>query len=189
MSPYSFAVLPHRILNSNPMPDAPASSTNPSGTGSHPDATFLEDPSDSEGFFCVELFKEKSHSRSLAAVHGLALENANQWENDLQRRVKEIADEWMRYANIKFQFVGGREAETRIKFTGKDGSSRSWVGKDNLLTPPEETMSLGIEETSLEARIRHVVLHEFGHALGFVHEYMQPNFPSHVERACSTRCA
>ncbi|KAH9995887.1 hypothetical protein BJV74DRAFT_298804 [Russula compacta] len=181
------------------MPDAPASSTNPSGTDSHPDATLLEDPSDSEGFFCVEMsrdpsdeFKEEYDSGPQAAftVYSLALENANQWENgrtltvcfldgsaDLQRRVKEIASEWMRYANIKFQFVEGREAEIRIKFTGKGGPSRSWVGKDNLWTSAEETMALGIEETSLEARIRHVVLHEFGHALGCVHEHMQPNFP------------
>jgi hypothetical protein len=127
-SPYSFVVLPHRILNPNPMPEAPASRTNPSCTDSNPD-----EPSDSEGFFCVELsrgqsdeFKEEYESRPLSAapVYRLALENPNQWENgrtltvcffdgsaDIQRRVKEIASEWMRYANIKFQFVEGREVE------------------------------------------------------------------------------
>lgn len=195
-SPYSFAVFPRRILNPYPMPDAPASCTNPSGTDSNSD-----DPSDSEGFFCVELSRGSSDHQpkeefdfgpqSAAPLMYLALENTNQWENgrtltvcfldgstDLQSRVKEIASEWMPYANIKFQFVDGREAEIRIKFSGKGGPSRSWVGKDNLyLSSEEETMSLGIDETSPEARMRHVILHEFGHALGCVHEHMQPNFP------------
>jgi hypothetical protein len=47
----------------------------------------------------------------------------------------------------------------------------------DFLRRRDHVFGFGIDETSLETRIRHVILHEFGHALGCVHEHMQPNFP------------
>jgi Astacin (Peptidase family M12A) len=49
-----------------------------------------------------------------------------------------------------------------------------------------ETMSLGFEKEDFlprnRARYLGYVLHEFGHALGAVHEHQSPNFPYHWER-------
>ncbi|KAH9995886.1 hypothetical protein BJV74DRAFT_298794 [Russula compacta] len=168
--------------------------------GNDPDATELNDnPSDLQKSFCIELYSRsfnQSRARNDSARSSLRLgvENQFKWQNGrtltvcflgypseyLKRRVKEIAPQWMRYANIKFHFVEGQRADIRIKFTGLNGNSSSYVGSDNLnISPHEETMELGLVDSSSEALIRRTVLHEFGHALGCVHEHSQPNFPFH----------
>ena len=148
------------------------------------------------GSFCIEPYLNSTdHSREVYERTGfslkLAVHNNFKWTNGrtitvcflngslyLQRKVMEIASEWMRYANIKFQFVEGQEAEIRINFTYQGGPSYSQLGTNNLLVPPhQETMALGIADNSPEDLIRGTILHEFGHVLGCVHEHMQPNFP------------
>ncbi|MGV3616442.1 MAG: beta/gamma crystallin-related protein [Fimbriimonas sp.] len=92
--------------------------------------------------------------------------------------VVSIAQEWSRYANIQFDFGGSSAAEIRIAFREGDGSW-SAVGTDALVTeyfrPNDPTMNFGwLDQNATMAEYRRVVLHEFGHALGAIHEHQNP---------------
>src|SRR6185503_11136830 len=81
---------------------------------------------------------------------------------------------WSQYANVKFEFLTAGLGDIRISFN-KNGSY-SYIGSDakNRL-PDEETMNLGwIENTKTEGQLKSVILHEFGHTLGLLHEHMNP---------------
>ena len=67
------------------------------------------------------------------------------------------------------------EAELRIGFL-RDGSSWSYVGRDNLEYPGqfERTMNFGWDLTQ-DPRGVDTPVHEIGHALGFPHEHQNPN--------------
>lgn len=83
-------------------------------------------------------------------------------------RAELAAQEWTRYANVRFRFGDEQDAEIRISF---DPLSGAWstVGTDALGVPlSQPTMNLGID-TEASA------LHEFGHALGLIHENSSPN--------------
>jgi serralysin len=81
---------------------------------------------------------------------------------------------------INFQFIpydvttSGNNADIRISF-GQGGSS-SYIGIDCKTIPQDQpTMVFGwINENEPEESIKQVVLHEFGHALGFIHEHQNP---------------
>jgi hypothetical protein len=57
-----------------------------------------------------------------------------------------------------------------------DGTSWSWVGRDALTKPSTDmTMNFGWFTTDTkESEFRRTILHEFGHALGFIHEHQAP---------------
>ncbi|SFN00471.1 Astacin (Peptidase family M12A) [Chryseobacterium oleae] len=81
---------------------------------------------------------------------------------------------------INFRFIpydvttSGNNADIRISF-GNGGSS-SYIGIDCKTIPQDQpTMFFGwINESEPEESIKQVVLHEFGHALGFIHEHQNP---------------
>jgi hypothetical protein len=80
--------------------------------------------------------------------------------------VKKYAAEWSKYGNINFDFGGSPDAEIRITFNN-DGSW-SYIGTDCLSIPRNtQTMNFGWLDQG-------VVLHEFGHALGMIHEHQNP---------------
>lgn len=90
--------------------------------------------------------------------------------------VQRFATEWTQHANIKFAFVDDSQpAVIKIDFD-QDGFSWSFIGTDALGIPFNySTMHFGaFDDTSPEAFIRAVVLHEFGHALGLIHEHQSP---------------
>ena len=89
----------------------------------------------------------------------------------LQRRVASVATEWSEYANIEFWFGETIDAEIRITFV--TSALWSYVGTDALLVPKDQpTMCLGaLAPKTGDQRLREVVLHEFGHALGLIHEH------------------
>jgi hypothetical protein len=95
----------------------------------------------------------------------------------IHTRVQRIAEEWTRHANLRLQFVTAGAAEIRIAF--QNDGSWSAVGTDALVVEyfprDEATMNYGwLTEDGPEEEYSSVVLHEFGHALGCVHEHESP---------------
>lgn len=106
----------------------------------------------------------------------------------LQERVKGVAREWTRLANLTFNFVNAGPTDIRIAFMPGKGSW-SYLGTMCRRIPePEPTMNYGwLTDASPEAELRRVVLHEFGHALGMIHEHQNPKKGIEWNRAAVKR--
>jgi hypothetical protein len=93
---------------------------------------------------------------------------------NVQTKVEKVAHQWSTYANIKFKFVNDPSAEIRISFERQ--GSWSYLGTDALLIDrPEPTMNFGwLTPSSDDVEYNRVVLHEFGHSLGCIHEHQHP---------------
>ncbi|KAJ7182513.1 hypothetical protein C8R43DRAFT_1228916 [Mycena crocata] len=121
-------------------------------------------------------------------VHAVVAKLDKLWENgsivkysflngtaNQQVKVDKVVQEWFLYANITFQRVP-KDGMLRIAFDPNSGSW-SYVGKDILRIPnPKPTMNLGWIENNatITADDRAVILHEFGHCLGLLHEHQSP---------------
>jgi hypothetical protein len=97
-------------------------------------------------------------------------------DTSVKTKVADIAKEWEPVANLKLDFVTSGAAEIRISFLEK-GFSWSTVGTDALTVPrTESTMNYGWLEPNTQLReYQRVVRHEFGHALGMIHEHQNPD--------------
>jgi serralysin len=84
-----------------------------------------------------------------------------------QALVKKTAAQWADFANIKFEFgVSPSEAEIRISF--RQQGAWSYIGTDALgIHKNQPTMNFGFIDPG-------TILHEFGHALGCIHEHQHP---------------
>jgi len=95
-----------------------------------------------------------------------------------RQKVKKHAKTWEQHANIKLSFVNGRDAQIRISFEADTGSW-SALGTDALIESYfpkyQPTMNFGwLRDDSPDAEYSRVVIHEFGHALGCIHEHQSP---------------
>ncbi len=101
-------------------------------------------------------------------------------DEKLKQRVRDVARRWVApgLANLRLVFDDGPDADVRISFQQGDGSW-STVGTTCRKVPQSRaTMNYGwIDANSPEETLRSVVLHEFGHALGLIHEHQSPVHP------------
>jgi Astacin (Peptidase family M12A) len=127
-------------------------------------------------------------ARSHYGVTRAAIAITSMWENGktlrvkfldgepvVQQKVEAIAHEWEQYANLTLQFVTSGEAEIRVSFK-EQGFSWSEVGTDSgPSTRTKPSMNFGwLHANTATTEYRRVVLHEFGHALGLIHEHQNP---------------
>jgi hypothetical protein len=94
----------------------------------------------------------------------------------MRARVEQYARVWEQYANIRFDFVDDGDAPIRVAFMRGKGSW-SYLGTQALVIEDQQkpTMNYGwLTDQSEEQDVARVVLHEFGHALGCIHEHQHP---------------
>jgi Astacin (Peptidase family M12A) len=95
--------------------------------------------------------------------------------SEQQSRVLSLAKEWEKYANIKFVQVYAEPSNVRVKF-GTEEENYSLPGSDAIqINPAEQTLQLEFALFRDSIRLKRTVLHQFGHALGLMHEHSPPD--------------
>lgn len=94
----------------------------------------------------------------------------------LRDRVFQAATIWESFANIDFEVVDSGYAEIRIDFDPRIGGYWSAIGTDSIQRDQADpTMNYGgFNDNTKDQELQRVVLHEFGHALGLIHEHQSP---------------
>lgn len=93
----------------------------------------------------------------------------------VKQKIEQFAHQWEKFESVKFSFGSAANAEIRIACTIGDGSW-SYLGTDALvISHTKPTMNYGwFTETTPDAEYSRTVMHEFGHALGAIHEHQHP---------------
>ena len=96
-------------------------------------------------------------------------------EDSVKHKVEEVAHSWEDHANIRLDFGDHPDAQIRISFAQE--GSWSYLGTVAQQIPTHEaTMNYGwLTPDSEDQEYSRVVLHEFGHALGAIHEHQSPD--------------
>lgn len=95
---------------------------------------------------------------------------------EMQQKVITAAREWEKYANVKLKFVSSGPAHIRILLNDEDGYWSMVGSQANIIAEDKHTMNLDTTGTNFmyPISLRGTVIHEFGHALGLLHEHESP---------------
>lgn len=95
----------------------------------------------------------------------------------VHQKIQQYARLWENFANVKFNFVTSGNADIRIGF--EKGGYWSYPGSHSKNIPQSDrTMNYeGFDESTPEVVLKRTILHEFGHALGLLHEHKSPLSP------------
>lgn len=93
----------------------------------------------------------------------------------LRNRVMNFASEWTQFANLNFRVVNSGPADIRVSFV-QNGASWSMIGNSSARSNQNSpSMNFGwLNDHTPDYEVRRTVLHEFGHALGLLHEHQNP---------------
>lgn len=90
--------------------------------------------------------------------------------------VARYASEWTQHANLTFEYVNSGPTDIRINI---DSTRKHWsyIGTDaDTVVDSDATMNLGLRgQDPNSTNFQTIVLHEFGHAIGLIHEHQNPN--------------
>jgi hypothetical protein len=98
------------------------------------------------------------------------------FQQNQQNKVRHVVLEWQKYANITFNYVQGGDVVPNIRISfDPNGGSWSFVGKETArIANDKPTMNLAWvsgNSHDITDEENGVILHEFGHTLGMVHEH------------------
>jgi serralysin len=101
--------------------------------------------------------------------------NENSANLDLRVKIKRYARIWLRHVNLNYEFVPTTaDADIKINPSMTDIGWNSKFGRFCQYVP-QNSASMNISNSTDESFLRSQVLHEFGHALGMIHEQLSPN--------------
>lgn len=98
-------------------------------------------------------------------------------EESVKEKVRTVAKRWTGpgMANLRIIFQDDNDSLIRISFKYRGSWSVIGTKCRNVTDKSKPTMNYGwLRADSTDEEVRRVVLHEFGHALGLIHEHQNP---------------